>query len=149
VKSYTAFFVAVATCATPLAAFAAAQTFDLQLVNICEGALDCPPPGIDEGFLQSIYSQIDISVNVLSTITNNDLILQRADDGSGQIVPVEETMGFVTGGALGQFTDSFRQPVGFGFDIAPNTVYMGITGDLVDPVLGVAFLDAASQPFGV
>lgn len=131
-------------------AHAASQGFNLQLVTLCEGAATCDAPGIDVGFLQSIYTQIDINVNVLSTIVDNDLILQR--NGDGLIIPAEtNSSGQLTGGALFQFTDSFSQiPGSFGpFAIDPNTIYMGFTGDLAPPTLGVAFVDAPGAPFGI
>lgn len=129
---------------------AASQAFNLQLVSLCEGAALCDPPGIDVGYLQSIYTQIDINVNVLSTIVDNDLILQRNDDSL--IIPTEtNSSGQLTGGALFQFTESFSLiPGSFGpFAIDPNTVYMGFTGDLAPPTLGVAFVDAPTAPFGI
>ena len=129
---------------------AATQGFNLQLVTICEGAATCNAPGIDVGYLQSIYTQIDINVNVLSTIVDNDLILER--NGDGKIIPaVADENGQLIGGALRQFTDSFDLISGPGvlFDIDPNTVYMGFTNDLLEPTLGVAFVDAEFSPIGI
>ena len=141
-------FVAPLALAAP--AHAATQGFNLQLVTICEGAATCAAPGIDIGYLQSIYTQIDIDVNVFSTIVDNDLVLER--DGDGKIIPARtDENGQLFGGALQQFTDSFDLVPGPGvlFDIAPNTIYMGITGDLLEPTLGVAFVDAPTAPFGI
>ena len=129
---------------------AASQGFNLQLVSLCEGVALCDPPGIDVGYLQSIYTQIDVQVNVLSTIIDNDLILER--DGGGKIIPtLTDGDGRLIGGALRQFTDSFDTNPGPGvsYDIDPNTIYMGITGDLLEPTLGVAFVDAPTAPFGI
>lgn len=141
-------FLAVVTSSS--SAKAVSQGFNLQLVSLCEGAATCDPPGIDVGYLQSIYTQIDINVNVLTTIVDNDLILQR--DINGLIIPTETNQnGQLTGGALFQFTDSFSLGSGpFGpFAIDPNTVYVGFTGDLAPPTLGVAFVDAPFAPFGI
>ena len=140
-------FAALLLCAP---AQAATQGFNLQLVTLCEGAATCDAPGIDVDYLQSIYTQIDIEVNVLSTIVDNDLILQR--NGDGLIISAEaNSSGQLTGGALLQFTESFSLvPGSFGpFNIDPNTIYMGITGDLAPPTLGVAFVDAPGAPFGI
>lgn len=129
---------------------AASQGFNLQLVTLCEGAATCSAPGIDIGYLQSIYTQIDINVNVLSTIVDNDLILDR--NGDGKIIPATtDSNGQLIGGALDQFTESFNVSAGSFpiFDIDPNTVYMGFTGDLLEPTLGVAFVDTSFSPFGI
>ncbi len=141
-------FIAPLLLAAP--AQAVTQGFNLQLVTVCEGAATCAAPGIDVGYLQSIYTQIDINVNVLSTIVDNDLMLER--DGDGKIIPVRtDGDGQLIGGALQQFTDSFDLVPGPGvlFDIDPNTIYMGFTGDLLEPTLGVAFVDAPTAPFGI
>ena len=138
----------------PLAIAAPAQAvtqgFNLQLVTLCEGAATCNAPGVNTDYLQSIYTQLDINVNILSTFIDNDLMLERNLDGK-IIASTTDAQGRLIGGALRQFTDSFDLIPGPGtlFDIAPNTVYMGFTGDLLEPTLGVAFLDAPFSPFGI
>ncbi|MEP4198788.1 MAG: hypothetical protein ABJL99_24445 [Aliishimia sp.] len=140
----------IASLFTAAPAQAATQSFNLQLVSLCEGAAVCEEPGVDFGYLQSIYSQIDVVVNVLSTVIDNTLILER--DSSGNIIPSQTNVnGQLIGGALLQFTQSFVQTSAAGsfFDIDANTIYMGITGDLLSPTLGVAFVDAPVVPFGI
>lgn len=141
----------VAALATTSPVQAATLTFDLQPVALCENAVVCNAPDVDYGYLQTIYSQVDIVVNVLSTIFDTGLILDR--NAGGEIIATETDInGFLTGGALRQFTDSFElaSPSPFPvYDVDPNTIYMGFTGDLAPPTLGVAWEDSAFLPFGI
>lgn len=149
-KQITAVLGILASFAFVAPAQAVSQGFNLQLVTLCEGAATCSAPGIDEGYLQSIYTQLDININVLSTIIDNDLILER--NGDGKIIPATTSSnGQLTGGALKQFTYSFDVSAGSFpiFDIDPNTIYMGFTGDLLEPTLGIAFVDTSFSPFGI
>ena len=120
-------------------AHAIPQSFDLQPVTICETGHPetCLSPGFDASYLQSIYAQLDISVNVLPTSEITTLALLR--DGSGDIDPI----GPANDGAVFQFRSELIASTD------PNTIYMGYTGELIGNTLGVAFVDAPFSPFGV
>lgn len=106
--------------------------FDLQPIRICESGA-CQDPLFDNAYLNAIFNQIDIGVNVLPTEELTTADFARNTDGD-----------ILAGPAIFSFANQR-----FGLGIDPNTVYMGFTDELESTVLGIAFEDAPFFPFGL
>lgn len=118
-----------------LPASASVMSVNLQPVSLCGGDFvddSCGKVTIDEDYLNEIYGQIDIKMNVLDPFAV--LGFPFVSDSSGDINPNL---------ALATFGLQF-EPF-----IVPNTIYVAFLGDLTGNTVGLAYLDAETFPFAI